>query len=147
MLRKAIKDLERTPKIQKPVYPDLEAAITARTQAVGIISREAAKSLCHRGTAEVEGGVTWTSDPRLKMTSAMRLTEPLVEAFIKKIECPTLFVGAEQGFKDRMPNISERLELLAQAKVVTVPGNHHHHLEKDTFAAVGEQVLTFISEL
>ncbi|MCG8314748.1 MAG: alpha/beta hydrolase [Pseudomonadales bacterium] len=147
VLRKAIKDLERTPNIKKPIYPDLEAAIGARTQAVGIISREAAKALCQRGTELVPGGVTWTSDPRLKMTSAMRLTESLVEAFIKKIECPTLFVGAAQGFMDKMPNILQRLELLKQATVVTVPGNHHHHLELDTFEYVAQAVLTFLSEL
>ena len=56
------------------VFPDLERAVAARMQANGL-STAAARTLVERGTRAVEGGYAWSSDPRLTMTSAIRLTE------------------------------------------------------------------------
>lgn len=151
VLRKAVRDMERTPDLRKPIYPTLADAVKARTSVVGSISEQAAEWLCERGThfvnAEKPGeGVTWTSDPRLRMSSAIRLTEPLVQGFMQQIECETLFVGADNGFWGRMPAIQERLKLIRQLTQVSLPGNHHHHLEPDTCAAVADAILGFLAE-
>ena len=151
VLRKAVKDMERAPDIRKPVYAHLEEAVKARTSVVGMISEAAAKELCVRGTglvdpANPQAGITWTSDPRLKMTSAMRLTEALVESFVANIKPPVIFVGGEQGFGSRMPAVDKRLSLISDLRKVNLPGNHHLHLEPDTCGAVAEALLTFYSE-
>ncbi len=151
VLRKAVKDMERAPDIRKPVYANLEAAVKARTSVVGMISEAAAKELCVRGTglvdpANPQAGITWTSDPRLKMTSAMRLTEALVESFVANIKPPVIFVGGEQGFGSRMPAVDKRLSLIPDLRKVNLPGNHHLHIEPDTCGAVAEALLAFYSE-
>lgn len=145
-LNKAVKDMMRAPNIKMPIYPDIAAAIKSRTSVVGSISESAAEMLCERGLKKVEGGYTWSSDPRLKMSSAIRLTEPLVEGFLKQINCPTLFVGADHGFWGNMPAIKNRLDLVENLQRVSLPGNHHHHLEPDTFGAVAQSVLAFLSK-
>ncbi|MCG8668664.1 MAG: alpha/beta hydrolase [Pseudomonadales bacterium] len=143
-LKNAVKDMIRAPHIEKPVYPTMEKAVKARCSVVGSISETAAQTLCERGLMNVEGGYTWSSDPRLKMSSALRLTEPLVEAFVASIQCPALFVGAEQGFWGRMPAIDQRLQLIPNLSRAMLPGNHHHHLELDTYEAVADAVLDFL---
>ena len=148
VLRKAVKDMERAPDIRKPVYENLQAAIKARTSVVGMISEAAAGPLCERGTIPVapdkpEEGITWSSDARLKMTSALRLTEGLVEAFVANIRPPVLFIGGEQGFGSRMPALQDRLELVADLQKILLPGNHHLHLEPDTCDAVASALLGF----
>lgn len=152
VLRKAVKDMERAPDIRKPVYATLEEAVTARTSVVGAISKTAARILCERGTHLVEpgnpaAGITWTSDPRLKMTSALRLTESLVSAFVANIQRPVIFVGGEQGFGPRLPALDARLALLQDLTRVMLPGHHHLHLEEETSAAVSEALLAFYAGL
>ncbi|MDX1696012.1 MAG: alpha/beta hydrolase [Ketobacteraceae bacterium] len=148
VLRKAVKDMERAPDIRKPVYKNLDAAVKARTSVVGVISAAAAEPLCRRGTVPADAdhldkGITWSSDPRLKMTSALRLTEPLVQAFVVNIKRPVVFIGGEQGFGSRMPAINERLAVIADLHQVFLPGNHHLHLEPDTCGAVADALLAF----
>ena len=152
VLRKAVKDMERAPDIRKPVYGSLDEAVKARTSVVGMISEAAARHLCERGTGPVDAadpgsGLTWTSDPRLKMTSALRLTEALVEAFVANLQPPVIFVGGEQGFGSRMPALDERLALISRLTKVVLPGNHHLHLEPDTCSAVADALLAFYGNL
>ena len=152
VLRKAVKDMGRAPDIQKPVYATLEDAVKARTSVVGDISETAARVLCERGTGYVNAsdpavGITWTSDPRLRMSSALRLTESLVTAFVENIQCPVMYVGGLEGFGARMPMIDARLNAVRDLTQVTLPGHHHLHLEPGTCEAVADALLAFYEGL
>ncbi|PIE40731.1 MAG: alpha/beta hydrolase [Gammaproteobacteria bacterium] len=144
-LHKAVTDMQRAPSIKMPLYPDIDSAVKSRTSVVGSISERAASILCERGLIKIEGGYTWSSDPRLRMSSAIRLTEPLVEGFVKDINCPTLFVAADQGFLGHIMAVQQRLDLIKDIRQVSLPGNHHHHLESDTFEPVADTVLRFLT--
>lgn len=115
---------------QPPVHPDLEAAATRLAQGVMRLSLPAARILCARGLAAVDGGVRWRADPRLRWQSRLRLTEPQVIAFLSAIVAPVLFVRAQEGFffVDGEP-LRQRMDCIRALSTVSLPGTHHLHLD------------------
>jgi len=144
ILATAVKDMRRAHNIKMPIYSAFSDAVAARRGVVGRVSEEAASHLCERGLVETAGGMTWTSDPRLKMGSTMRLTEDMVIAYLKKLASPTLFIGAEKGFFPTVGPLKIRVDAVQQLTQVTLPGNHHLHLEPDTYSKVADAINMFL---
>ncbi|WP_347261982.1 alpha/beta hydrolase [Rudaea sp.] len=124
------------------VFADAEIAIAARRKA-GDLSDAAARALVLRGIREVEGGWSWSSDPRLMPASPQRFTEDQVLAILAGVQAPTLYVLA----KPMAMQIAESLMLARAAQIpdlslVRLPGNHHLHLENAT--AVATAMLDFL---
>lgn len=128
-LRKAIDDMQALPGKRKPVYAQFEQAVQARTQGFGGLDAEAARLLCERGLEQVPGGWTWRSDARLRLTSSMRLTEEMVEGFLRAIKARTLLVVAEQGMGGN-GLFDHRIAWLDNVEVRRMPGRHHVHMEQ-----------------
>ena len=76
------------------VFASLDDAIAAR-RAVNDLSEAAARAIVARGVREVEGGVVWSSDPRLTLVSPQRYTEDEVLAMLAGIRAPTRLVLAD----------------------------------------------------
>lgn len=112
----------------KPVYPTVEEAAQARFRA-GDLSLESARILAARGTEPRDGGVTWRSDPRLKLPSPLRLSETQVQACLKAIQCPTLAIRARSGLSWPESGVKARLACIPQLEWVEVEGGHHVHLD------------------
>ncbi|KGQ19142.1 Alpha/beta hydrolase [Lysobacter dokdonensis DS-58] len=111
------------------VFPDREAAIRARMQA-NDLSEPVARLLVERGTRAVDGGFTWSSDPRLTVATAVRMTEGQVRDLITHIECPVRVLYADPAppyFPDAMRR--ERATALRAGEVVVLSGTHHLHME------------------
>lgn len=113
-----------------PVYADAEAAAQRLAGSISKLSIEAARILCARGLAPVEGGVTWRSDPQVRWQSRTRMVEAQVIAFLRAIACPTLFVRAEDSHFADGPILDARLAAIANLEVASLPGGHHVHLER-----------------
>ncbi|SMF49442.1 alpha/beta fold hydrolase [Pseudobacteriovorax antillogorgiicola] len=111
-----------------PYYDDLDAAIQTR-QKSGNLSYEIAKTLTVRGTRATPDGIQWTHDPRLKLPSARLYSEPQVQAYLKSIECPTLFIRGNNTFLSNAALVEQRLEMVKQLSQITVSGGHHLHME------------------
>jgi pimeloyl-ACP methyl ester carboxylesterase len=111
------------------VFPTLDDAIAARRTA-SRFGEVAARMLVTRGTREVDGGVVWSSDPRLTMTSAIRLTDEQIDAYLAGISCPTLVIAADPA-PTWIPHeaMARRIALLKDGTRAIVPGSHHVHLE------------------
>lgn len=127
------------------VFADIDAAVTARRTA-GNLSEAAARTLVRRGVREVEGGWSWSSDPRLMPASPQRFTEDQVLAILAGVRAPTLFVLAEPM---AMP-VPESAMLARAAQIpditlVRLPGNHHLHLEDAR--PVADSILQFLQRL
>ena len=58
----------------------------------------------------------------------LRLTEEQVEAFLGRIRCPVLAVAADHGWPFPGEVAHRRLSRIAQVTALTLPGNHHLHL-------------------
>jgi pimeloyl-ACP methyl ester carboxylesterase len=129
LLRQALQDREAIGAKSLRVFDRLEEAIAARMQANGL-SEAAARELVERGTRCREGGWTWSSDPRLTLTSAIRLTEEQVLAYVAGIECPTLLVLADPAppyFNAAL--VEARCAAVPTIERIVLPGSHHLHLE------------------
>ncbi|HEX7915140.1 alpha/beta hydrolase [Rudaea sp.] len=128
-LQKGIVQFNENPSKALRVFTDVEVAVMARRKA-GDLSDAAARALVLRGVREVEGGWSWSSDPRLMPASPQRFTEDQVLAILAGVQAPTLFVLAEP----MAMQIAESLMLaraaqMPNATLVRLPGNHHLHLE------------------
>ncbi|NUS59809.1 MAG: alpha/beta hydrolase [Lysobacter sp.] len=125
------------------VFPDRDAAIRARMQA-NDLSEPVARLLVERGTRAVDGGHVWSSDPRLTIATAVRMTEGQVRDLVAHIECPTRVLYADPAppyFPEQMRR--ERAALLPNGAVVARTGTHHLHMEDPQ--GVAEDIGAFFS--
>lgn len=110
-------------------HADPEAACATLAKVVPNLSRESAALLMSRGLREVPGGVTWSTDPRLRRVSPQRFTEEQVRAFLRRITAPTLILWATDGWPFAPAIMQERIDCLADVNVQRLQGGHHLHLE------------------
>jgi len=112
------------------VFASLDDAIAAR-RAVNDLSEAAARAIVARGVREVDGGVVWSSDPRLTLVSPQRYTEDEVLTMLAGIRAPTRLVLADPT-TSYLPAamMDSRASRVADIRVVRLAGHHHLHLEK-----------------
>lgn len=127
------------------VHATVDDAIARLGASFARLSPAAARILCTRGLVEVEGGVTWRTDPRLRWASRARLMDEQVLAFLAAIRCPALLVRASTGLPIDTPELQARFAAVAHWRHATVEGGHHAHLE--TPDVVAEPIATFLAEL
>lgn len=141
VLRQAHRDRTTIGSKALRVFPELAIAISARQQANGL-SQAAAQALVERGTRAVDGGWVWSSDPRLTLTSAIRLTEEQILNYLAGIQCPTLLVAADPAPPYFSAQIrTRRSAAVARLHEVQIKGTHHLHLEDP--AAVAAAIAAF----
>lgn len=128
------------------VFPDIDTAVRARMQANGL-SEPVARLLVERGIAPVvdpgngDTGYSWSSDPRLTITTAVRMIEDQVRDLLQHIECPTRVIYADPPppyFPEALRRA--RAALLRHGELVVLPGTHHLHMEDPATvaAAIGD---------
>ena len=130
-LRLSIEGMRAVERKNLPLYPDLEAAVQARFK-VGGMKIESVRTLVQRGVRMVENGVTWATDPRLRVGSRTYFSEAQVQEFLKQIRCPTLLVHGDFYFQenpDWQQRMRERCEYVSDLQNVLLPGGHHLHLD------------------
>lgn len=127
------------------VFPDIAVAVRARMTAgaqVGSrLEEDAARLLVERGVVPVEGGFTWSSDPRLTLPTMQRPTEPQVRDLVAGIECPTRVIFADPA-QPYLPDPlrRERTALLPRGELMVMEGGHHLHMEQpaEVAAVIGD---------
>lgn len=139
-----MKSREEMETKRKPIYPDTATAISAR-MTVGGISRPAVEKLCERGLMPVDGGVTWRSDPRLRLPSILRLTEAHVLGYLCEIKCRVLLVRGAEGGLTNEKILPGRRAAVKSLKEVTISGGHHLHM--DNPEKVAEPIVNFLNQL
>lgn len=139
VLATSIKQMKKIAGKAPPIYPNIESIIEARVR-VGDLEKVSAARLIERGSQICEGGVTWTSDPRLRFTSPQYLTEKQVLAHLRAIEAPCLLVNGENGIISERVGIKQRYASVSNLKIETLPGGHHLHMEnpQPVAEAIGE---------
>jgi pimeloyl-ACP methyl ester carboxylesterase len=146
-LRKAIARASLFKSSKMTVYPSKEMACSVRMMGVGKVDRLAASLLVERGTKKVEGGYSWTSDPRLLEPTLMRFTEAQVQSVFAGIECPIRLVCGDKGYFSDYEVLEKRLNYLTKddddLDKYLVSGGHHFHMDGDV-AATAELVHEFM---
>ena len=142
-LRQAIDDMQALPTKKKPVYAHIDDAVEARTRGFGGLSHDCSRLLCERGLMPVDDGFTWRADPRLRLTSSLRLTEEQVEGFARAIRSPTLLLVGEQGMGGQ-GHFEHRLAWIEGLQLARLPGRHHLHMESP--AEVAQVIVAFLDD-
>jgi pimeloyl-ACP methyl ester carboxylesterase len=111
------------------VFADADEAAQARVRA-NDLSLAAARILVSRSLKAVDGGFTWSSDPRLTLASPQRYLEPQVLALLDGIRAPTQLILADPP-PSFLPTalVEARTARVPGIEVVRLPGHHHLHLE------------------
>ncbi|QQP98942.1 alpha/beta fold hydrolase [Lysobacter enzymogenes] len=147
-LREAFAGMAALGGKQLRVFSDIATAVKARMIANNL-SEAPARLLVERGVAPVRSdagaaGFVWRSDPRLTLTSALRMSEAQMRALIRAIDSPTCMVWADPA-QSYMPDAvrRERATLLREGELHVRPGTHHLHMEQPQM--VGELFREFLS--
>lgn len=139
-LREAVAANRKLNDKQLRVFADPAPAVRAR-MAANALGEASARLLVERGLRRVEGGFSWSSDPRLTLPTMVRMTPAQVDDLIAGITCPTRVIYADppQPYLPE-PDRSRRARLLPQGELVVLPGGHHLHMEQpaDVAAAIGD---------
>lgn len=144
MTRQALTSYRDFRPDRKPI-PDEAQAVKARMNGVtGALSEQAARILCGRSLAKKETGeLYWLTDKRLRQNSLMRFCEAQVLACIRAISVPALLIRGQQGAPFEQVVGQSRLAAFSQLKQVTLPGQHHLHLDESP-TEVAAQVIAFL---
>lgn len=137
------KSIVETTRAQRgfAVYASEDMAIAARQHGMISTSSEAASLLLPRGLKTVDGGYTWTSDPRLKIASGVRLTEDHCDAFVDRITAPIKLIIADDGIPMLRERHMQSIERYPRVNAAHLPGRHHLHMEDQA-----EQVADVIND-
>ncbi|KAK9540093.1 hypothetical protein VZT92_002563 [Zoarces viviparus] len=100
------------------------------------LSERSVRILLERGLVQVEGGMAFTRDFRINLKNIVRISLEQSLALQSEIKAPILVVLAEDGFdklfvgQDNKKSISAIAQGYRDRKhtLVTVPGDHHIHL-------------------
>lgn len=126
-LRRALDQLRSKKARFKRRYASWDEAVQARAdKGLGFA---AASLLGERSIRQDAQGFYWSTDPRLALPNPVSLTEAQIEAFMRKIACPTLLVAAPEFWESRQQMFERRCTYIAGLQVETLPGHHHQHLE------------------
>ena len=127
------------------VFPDVVSAVRARQFASRVpgsgLGEAEVRLLVARGLRAVDGGYTWSSDPRLTLPTLVRMTEAQVEALVAGISCPVRAIFADPA-QPYLPDglRRSRTRLLPAGEIVVMPGGHHLHMQQpaEVAAAIGD---------
>jgi hypothetical protein len=124
------------------VFASIDAAIAARVAAGGLDADEA-RPIVERNLREAEGGHRWRSDPRLRLTSPMRIDEMQLRRVVTGIAAPTLLLLADPATA-YLPTalMDARAACVADIHVERIAGPHHLHVRQARACAT--RILAFL---
>ncbi|MGZ8495117.1 MAG: alpha/beta fold hydrolase [Candidatus Binatia bacterium] len=106
-------------------HETLQAAAKAIQKTFPLIPDKAALHMAQHGTNTNGGRYRWKHDPILRYRTTTAMSEGQVEAFIRRLKCPILFVyGTESDFMKSVRG--HRAQLFPNAKIVPIEGAGHH---------------------
>ena len=129
LLQRAISQRHGLPAKALRVFASEAEAAQTRAKA-GDLSLDAAQIMVARGIKAVTGGFTWSSDPRLTLTSPQRYIEAQVLAVLDELRVPTQLILAQPA-PSFLPEalINQRIARVRDIDVVRIAGHHHLHLD------------------
>ncbi|MCB1703294.1 MAG: alpha/beta fold hydrolase [Halioglobus sp.] len=141
-LRSSLLDKQRLRTTGNRVFPSIEDAVASRVERG--LPLPAARVLVERNLTECPGGVTWTTDPRLRGASAVKMGEAHIRAVLGRLDMPTLLLLAADA-SARTQHLLEHVQpYIADLATDSVEGGHHFHMEANV-GKVGKTVNDFMS--
>ena len=140
-LRDAVAQRRALDSKRKRVFADPELAVQARMHTVvAALDEASSRLLIERGIRAVEGGFEWSSDTRLTLPTAVRMSEAQVHDCLRSIACPVALLVAEPTPPYFMPALRDsRVACVPEIRSVSLTGSHHLHMTQpvEVVAALG----------
>ncbi len=140
-LRDAVAQRRALDTKRKRVFADPELAVQARMHTVvAALDEASSRLLIERGIRAVEGGFEWSSDTRLTLPTAVRMSEAQVHDCLRSIACPVALLVAEPTPPYFMPALRDsRVACVPEIRSVSLTGSHHLHMTHpaEAIAALG----------
>ncbi len=140
-LRDAVTQRRALDGKRKRVFTDPEIAVQARMlNNVAALDEASSRLLIERGIRAVEGGYEWSSDARLTLPTAVRMSEAQVQDCLRAIACPVTLLVADPTPPYFVPALRDaRVACVPQIRSVTMAGSHHLHMTHpaEAVAALG----------
>lgn len=115
---------------RKRVFSDPQVAVQARMQtSITALDEGSSRLLVERGIRAVEGGYEWSSDARLTLPTAVRMSETQIRDCLRAIACPTTLLVADPPPPYFTPALRDaRVACVRDIRCVSMPGSHHLHM-------------------
>ncbi len=126
-MRTALQDKRSLMDRPQRVFPSVDDAVASRSGKG--LSMAAARLLVERNLRDCAQGVTWTTDPRLRGASAVKLTKRQSEAVLQALSMPALLLQAQDSAGQVPPMLEYAQRFLDGVVVRTIDGGHHFHME------------------
>ncbi len=124
-----IEQMANIPFKSPPQYATWQDALNARLK-VNAMQADSGTCIVKRGLKKLANDhFTWRTDPRLLMPLPLSLTEEQVLAFLEQITSPLCLVRPLNGYPFPDELMQGRLRAVPHAQLVTMPGEHHVHLD------------------
>jgi pimeloyl-ACP methyl ester carboxylesterase len=129
-LRDAVTQRRALDGKRKRVFGDPQVAVQARMQTnITALDEGSSRLLVERGIRAVEGGYEWSSDTRLTLPTAVRMSETQIRDCLRAIACPTTLLVADPPPPYFTPGLrDERVACVRDIRCVSMPGSHHLHM-------------------
>lgn len=127
-LKRACDELQKLNSRSQPVYADIEKLVRARAIRGGI-DIASARLLLDRNLVNSGNTMKWRSDPRLTLTSPVRMTEKQILDLLGAVQASTILIEAVPSVYDFDPAmLSARNKALRLTKHLLMDGHHHLHM-------------------
>ncbi|MFZ2754670.1 MAG: alpha/beta hydrolase [Lysobacteraceae bacterium] len=140
-LRDAVTQRRALDGKRKRVFTDPELAVQARMHtSIAALDEASSRLLIERGIRAVEGGFEWSSDVRLTLPTAVRMSEPQVQDCLRAIACPVVLLAADPTPPYFMAVLRDtRVACVPWIRSVSLTGSHHLHMTQpaEVVAALG----------
>lgn len=132
------------PRNEGSIYSSIDHAVRVRCRATGM-SETAAQPIVERALIESEQGWRWRNDPRVRLASAVKMSQTHIDATLTRFaHQPHLILLADQGVGAMLKRTGE-LERWQELRMQTLAGSHHFHLEEQA-PAIAETINVFWGE-
>lgn len=140
-MRRFLQDKQRLLGRDNRVFATAEDALAAR--AGGTLPSAAARLLVERNLRACSGGYTWTTDPRLRGASAVKLTAGQTQSVLEALPMPTLLLMAQEGFTQHPLVAANAQRYIKELELEPVEGGHHFHMEAGV-VEVAQRITRFL---
>jgi len=101
-------------------------------------------SMISRNLQKTEQGYIWKTDKRLRWPSPSPMSESQIEEILQAINCPVLYVEAEQGYTFVHQLALQRSRFVKDLTQIKMVGDHHCHMDDVEF--LSHQIQHFLDE-
>lgn len=143
-LARALKEQIQWTRQRRQVFAHRDVLLE-RAKAARAMTPESVEYLMQRGIRDLDDGVVWSADGRLRLPSRLRMTEAHVLAFLRAIDCPSLLVRASEGLSMGAQIELDRVAAVRDLRVEHVLGRHHVHM--DYPSRVAPTIAAFLANL